>query len=53
MSKGKIMTFSDKIETVKNELTLKEQLMNVIQEEKNDLRKRRCELQKKCEKKKM
>lgn len=33
-SKGKIMTFSDKIETVKNELTLKEQLMNVIQEEK-------------------
>ena len=40
MSKGKIMTFSDKYETVKNELTLKEQLMNVIQEEKNDLRKK-------------
>ena len=34
------MTFSDKKETVKNELTLKEQLMNVIQEEKNDLRKK-------------
>ena len=34
------MTFSDKKETVKNELTLKEQLMNVIQEEKNDPRKK-------------
>lgn len=44
------MTFSDKKETVKNELTLKEQLINVIQEEKKWPEKEDVSSKKKCEK---